>query len=160
MREYKVDATMYVLAESAVQASQIATDTALSETTHRVLDTYTGCTEVINPQFMGHPLIVGLPDNRKQTATEILEKIMNVPVAEPTKMGLARYVLHGTPPGDFLTALLENDLLCALSLADSNNREHFLDLAQLLYNLPAACFGSEARVKSWIDRRGLKGGTV
>lgn len=77
------------------------------------------------------------------------------------RAGLLRYVVDGVRPGDFLCAVLDNDLADAVGRADSEAR-----LAQLkaihswLFNFtPSACFGSKAKRLAWEKRaRGANGG--
>lgn len=71
--------------------------------------------------------------------------------------GIERYVHDGVKPGDFLTAVFENNLMKAAMRADDNNLHLLLEYARLLYNLPGNCFGSPEAVKKWIARGGLNG---
>ena len=65
---------------------------------------------------------------------------------------LERYVEHGIPPGDFLQAVLSNDLVDAVQRADANNQRALLALVQYVYNeVPSDCYGNreviEARIR-------------
>jgi hypothetical protein len=65
---------------------------------------------------------------------------------------LKRYVEHGIPVGDFLTAVLENNLREAFGRADIYNREALFDIVCYCWNeIPATCWGSPERVKAWIE---------
>jgi hypothetical protein len=67
------------------------------------------------------------------------------------------YILHGSPPGQFLTAVISNDLKQAVSYADNMNQLLLPHYVKLLYNhAPMDCWGSEETMKSWIDRHKLK----
>ena len=71
---------------------------------------------------------------------------------------LERYVEHGIKPGDFLTAVLENNFMEAAGRADSFNQLHLHDWARVIYNdVPSACHGSSERVSQWIKAGGLVG---
>jgi hypothetical protein len=68
--------------------------------------------------------------------------------------GLIRYVEDGIPPGDFLTAVLENDLSEAIGRADEANIKVIPAYVFWLYNYaPIGCWGSKAKVKSWMKRK-------
>jgi len=72
--------------------------------------------------------------------------------------GLEMYVNHGYKPGDFLTAVLENDLSKAVAHADSVNINKLVDYVAVLFNnCPNACWGSREKVKAWIEEGGLQG---
>ena len=73
----------------------------------------------------------------------------------PERMGggLRRWVEHGIYPGDFLTALLENDLIKTFGFADTENMENLLAYVSYLYNeMPMACRGSKEIMKAWHDK--------
>lgn len=62
------------------------------------------------------------------------------------------YVQKGIPVGDFLYAVLSNDLKGAFNRADSNNYRFMGDIIRYLWNyVPSACWGSPERVKAWLD---------
>lgn len=69
-----------------------------------------------------------------------------------------RYILHGIPPGGFLTALLSNDFMGAANKADDENSAALMGWARFLYNhVPAGSFGSPARFDAWLDKGGVIG---
>ena len=54
------------------------------------------------------------------------------------------------PVGDFLTAVLENDLCKTFAHADTENRPHIGALIKYVYNqLPGECWGSKEKVVAW-----------
>jgi len=72
--------------------------------------------------------------------------------------GARLYVEQGVEQGDFLTAVLSNDLVKACSRADEINIHEITSWASWLYNeAPAACWGSIGKVKAWINHRGIQG---
>jgi len=74
------------------------------------------------------------------------------------KEAIDRYVTVGCPCGDFLTAVLSNDLMDALGRADAGNRDSIFDICSYVYNeIPGNCHGSRKAVKTWIAHEGLKG---
>lgn len=67
---------------------------------------------------------------------------------------LERYVNYGTPCGDFLTAVLENNLMGAFGRADSHNRLILFDICKYVYNeIPWNCHGSKEIVEGWIEKK-------
>ena len=63
---------------------------------------------------------------------------------------LVRWIEHGLAPGDFLTAILSNDLRGACERADDTNRHFLFEYVFWLYNhAPAACWGSPERFRAW-----------
>jgi len=71
-----------------------------------------------------------------------------------TKDIIDAYVADGFPPGDFVTAVLANDLMEAFGHADDNNRAAMFDICCYVYNsIPGACHGSYEKVGAWIDRK-------
>ena len=65
--------------------------------------------------------------------------------------GLTLYIEHGILSGGFLTAVLENDLMKALGLADDTNLEALPAYGAYLYNeAPASCYGSKQKVSNWV----------
>lgn len=72
--------------------------------------------------------------------------------------GVQRYIEHGTPPGDFLTAVICNDLKESFGRADEENIRRMFDIVSFFYNqAPAGCWGSEKRMMRWIKEGGLNG---
>jgi len=67
---------------------------------------------------------------------------------------IKRYLEAGIKPGDFLTAVLENNLTESFARADSINQIHMLDWVKFLCSeLPLGCWGSREKVKNWIDKK-------
>ncbi len=65
--------------------------------------------------------------------------------------GLLAYVLRGDPPGDFLRALLSNNLMETFARADINNSKLIPEYCRFLrWHVPGNCKGSPLRVKEWI----------
>ena len=74
------------------------------------------------------------------------------------KEAIDRYVAIGCPCGDFLTAVLSNDLMDAFGMADEDNRFALFDICSYVYNIiPSNCHGSRKAVKDWIAHRGQQG---
>lgn len=67
--------------------------------------------------------------------------------------GLHRYINERIKPGDFLTAVLENNLSEACSRADDENIKNLPAFVAYLYNnAPSTCWGSPEKVAEWLKR--------
>lgn len=71
--------------------------------------------------------------------------------------GAYNYVMFGQPPGDFLRAVLVNDLNGAAQKADGQNRHALFLWAQWLDHIPMICWGSSSAVERWIQIGGAVG---
>jgi hypothetical protein len=67
---------------------------------------------------------------------------------------LRRYVLEGIKPGDFLTAVICNDLRNAVGRADSENLPLLSLYVMWFYNIaPGTCWGSHEAMLKWLAER-------
>lgn len=72
--------------------------------------------------------------------------------------GLTEYILIGRPTGDFLDAVLSNDLIWAVKKADDLNLPRLRDYVYFLEGCaPVNCFGSSAAVSEWKRIGGIMG---
>jgi hypothetical protein len=72
--------------------------------------------------------------------------------------GLERWVERGIPPGDFLCAVIRNDLRGACERADDTNIRNLAAYIAWFYNrAPSGCWGSEADFEYWKRLGGLEG---
>jgi len=79
-----------------------------------------------------------------------LLRTSNVPVH--LHDGLVGYLVHGCPPGSFLTAVLMNDLVGAIAHADDVSAAHLQPLVRWLYRYaPANAWGSCDTVHLWVS---------
>lgn len=75
-------------------------------------------------------------------------------IPEHMQEGARDYVERGVAPGDFLAAVLSNDLVGAFSRSDHINAEAMHDWVRWLWNeAPRECWGSPAKVATWIAAR-------
>jgi hypothetical protein len=73
-------------------------------------------------------------------------------IPEHMMRSLRRYIQQGAPVGDFLTAVLENDLGKACGHADSENLQNLPAFVAYLYNeAPSGCHGSPEKVRAWLS---------
>lgn len=79
-------------------------------------------------------------------------------IPEHMRGGVTRYVEQGIPPGHFLLAVFNNDLMEACARGDDQNVRLLGGYAKLLVNqCPGACWGNEENVKQWLLRGGIEG---
>lgn len=72
--------------------------------------------------------------------------------------GVCRYIENGIPPGDFLTAVISNDLREACGRADEENRHLLFEYVKFFHcHAPRQCWGSEDNFKTWTRHHGLDG---
>ena len=63
-----------------------------------------------------------------------------------------RYVRDRVPTGNFLRAVLSNNLTQAFMRADDESRRDLFEIARYCYNdIPANCWGSPEKVKAWLS---------
>lgn len=71
---------------------------------------------------------------------------------------ISDYVNNRIPPGDFLQAVLENNLKESFNRADEDNIRSMFKIVQFIYNeIPARCWGSPEKVKKWLGEGGTDG---
>jgi hypothetical protein len=72
--------------------------------------------------------------------------------------GIRHYIDSGLPPGDFLTAVICNDLSNAVGRADDNNIHVLPAYVNYFYNYaPHNCWGSKKLFKEWVEKGGRNG---
>jgi hypothetical protein len=79
-----------------------------------------------------------------------------IPTSELCPKGIQEslhlYIDRGIPPGDFLQAVLVNDLKEAVGRADINNAAVLCHIVAYCYNcIPSASWGSEEKVRAWFQ---------
>lgn len=72
-------------------------------------------------------------------------------IPEHMMSAIQRYIQQGIPPGNFLTAVITNDLAEAVGRADDENIGQLPAYVAYLYNeAPAECWGSSEKMQHWI----------
>ncbi len=67
--------------------------------------------------------------------------------------GVQRYIEHGILPGNFLTAVIRNDLRDACGYADENNQRALFEWVSWFRNeAPHDCWGSPIACTWWIEQ--------
>ncbi len=70
---------------------------------------------------------------------------------ENVRQSLRMYVDYGCPPGSFLTAVLDNDLLRAFGAADEDTQAAMPHIVAYVYNeLRGDCWGSPEKRRAWM----------
>jgi hypothetical protein len=66
--------------------------------------------------------------------------------------GVRRYIEEGIPPGDFLTAVITNNLRLAVGHADSTSLAALTDIVRFFHNeSPSGCWGTPEKMKLWME---------
>ena len=69
-----------------------------------------------------------------------------------------RYIEQGVIPGQFLQAVIRNDLIDSFARADDVNRDRLFDIVRFFYNeAPAECWRSEKKMIAWHQKGGING---
>ncbi len=64
---------------------------------------------------------------------------------------IRRYIEERLQPGDFLTAVIDNDLAEAVGRADDENMANLPAFVGYFYNeAPSSCWGSPAKRRAWL----------
>lgn len=83
---------------------------------------------------------------------------MNGLIPGHCQAGLLDYIMKGQETGDFLYAILTNDLRRSCERADEINKHAIFNYVQFLYSYaPARCWGDKMAVQDWIERGGIAG---
>ena len=70
-----------------------------------------------------------------------------------TMAAIRRYADHHTPTGGFLRAVLSNNLVEAVGMADEENLKALPVIVRYCYNeIPGNCWGSEQYVEKWLEQ--------
>lgn len=82
---------------------------------------------------------------------DTFQDMQHGPIPDRIKESLIAYASRGVPTGDFLRAVLSNDLRMALAKADVESMDALPSIVHFIYNqLPPRCHGSADTVKLWI----------
>lgn len=70
---------------------------------------------------------------------------------------LVDYTINHHEHGGFVMALLRNDLVDAINRADESSYRNLREIVQFMnMYMPASCWGSNEKVRAWIDEPKLK----
>jgi hypothetical protein len=75
---------------------------------------------------------------------------INPDIPSHTMDALLEYVYYGRRGGDFLDAVISNDLKKAIAHADSANIRALPEIVRWMFNVaPEPCWGSPERMRVW-----------
>lgn len=90
--------------------------------------------------------------------TEYAFHMMKADIPEHCRDGLIEYLVEGRSVGQFLTAIIENNLMEAVKRADDQNRFALWNYAFFIYNhAPVGSTGSKEHMAKWQEHHGLRG---
>ena len=79
-------------------------------------------------------------------------------IPEYMHQGMEDYIKYGTPPGDFLSNIIQNKFVEAVFHADNKNLRNIQAYAHWLYwEVPSVAWGNNEKFKIWISHKGLSG---
>lgn len=82
---------------------------------------------------------------------ELLDALTRYRIPQHMHGHIVAYILHGRPTGDFLNALLSNDLRLAVAKGDEENRIALAQWVKFLHmEAPMRCWGSPENVAEWL----------
>ncbi len=77
---------------------------------------------------------------------------------EHIQEGVRLYIERGVLPGDFLQAVICNNLKESFAYADNTNCARMYDIVSFFYlHAPSISWGSEKKMKAWESTGGLEG---
>lgn len=73
-------------------------------------------------------------------------------VPDHTKESLENYFFRGFEPGSFVTSVLANDLMGAVTRCDHINKNHIVDISKwVMHNAPHGSWGDMETVINWVQ---------
>lgn len=101
------------------------------------------------------------PGPYEDTAEEVLANITVGRDLVPDHLwpGIRNFILDGSPQGDFLRFVFENNLLEVACRMDEASHQRLGDLMRFMHNYaPDACWRTPAAVFQWVEAGGIRGG--
>ena len=81
----------------------------------------------------------------------------NIIIRHQIRDSIDNYVAHGWVPGDYLLAILSNDLFGAMGRADEQSKYEIFHACSYIYNhIPSKCWGSREKVAAWVEHHNNK----
>ncbi len=82
-----------------------------------------------------------------------IDKMSEYGIPEYMQQGIIYYYEEGLPPGDFLSAVIDNDLKEAIGRADTTNVNCLKAYIMWFYNqAPRGSWGYAGAVKAWLKK--------
>ena len=90
---------------------------------------------------------------RHQVGNDDLVALRTTGIGSATMHALVQYIEEGRPTGDFLRAVLSNQLAESFARADDENERAIPALVRWLYNrAPGPCWGSPGAYAHWVRK--------
>ena len=87
----------------------------------------------------------------EKNRNQLYQKLEELGIPSHMHGAMVRYLVDHIAPGDFLQAVLENDLKEACNRADDINILRLPEYVRFLYNFaPRACWGSPRAFREWL----------
>jgi hypothetical protein len=90
--------------------------------------------------------------------SELVAAVESNRIPALTALTLADFLVDGMPTGDYLRAVLSNDLMGAFNRADDENTAALPEVVKWCrWHLPSGAWGSGAKVDAWESAAGYRG---
>ena len=84
---------------------------------------------------------------------ELIKGLDRCQIPERMRPGILRWIEEGIKPGEFLSAIITNDLQETFARADDENIFRIHSYIRFFYNhTPSGCWGSIERAKEWASK--------
>lgn len=91
-------------------------------------------------------------------ANELQTSMAAYAVPLENRKPLLMWIINGVEPGDFLQAVLVNDLRCAVNAASRNSMGGLAETVRWLeHQAPGRCWGSDVAYHNWMCAGGWNG---
>ncbi len=92
------------------------------------------------------------------TKEQAFRRALSAGIPERMARAIIKYIWQGQPVGDFLQAVIANDLMDAACRADDVNIHLLKQYCKFFFNVaPGGCFGSRDIYTEWMKTGGLSG---
>jgi hypothetical protein len=91
------------------------------------------------------------------TEEKLTDSLNQYQIPQNMHNGILNWIIEGTIPGNFLYAVVNNDLRGSLIAADDINITRLTAYIQFFYNAaPGGCWGSKEKTTAWHIQGGLR----
>lgn len=90
--------------------------------------------------------------HQESSLEDVQDELQRMNLPDYMASAVHLYLTKGLPPGSFLTAVLENNLVDAVSQADHANFFHIAQwVSFLMFSVPPISWGSPEKVSAWMQ---------
>jgi hypothetical protein len=87
-----------------------------------------------------------------KTYEKLYTKAHNYAIPPATQNNLVYYIIDRRHPGQFLEAVLSNNLKESVARADEYNQAALAEIIKFMYNhAPMNCYGSPEHFRAWLE---------